>query len=101
MVEVRRTALTFNDQPVEYRVSVVDTQRHDYVNMLSRPASLGAVAVLELASAQHSAGDFGGRSGLSKATTERRRRRNAVSMFVREVVARMAGPVCDSSFRER
>lgn len=45
VVEVRRTALTFNDQPVEYRVSVVDTQRHDYVNMLSRPTNSGAVAV--------------------------------------------------------
>ena len=45
VVEVRRTALTFNDQPVEYRVSVVDTQRHDYVNVLSRPANAGAVAV--------------------------------------------------------
>lgn len=45
VVEVRRTALTFHDQPVEYRVSVVDTQRHDYVNVLSRPTSPGAVAV--------------------------------------------------------
>ena len=38
VIEVRRTALTFNDRPVEYRVSIVDTARHDYVNMLSRPA---------------------------------------------------------------
>ena len=37
VVEVRRTALTFNDRPVEFRVSVVDTARHDYVSVLSRP----------------------------------------------------------------
>ncbi len=39
LVEVRRTALSFNDRPVEYRVSLVDTSRHDYVNVLSRAAS--------------------------------------------------------------
>ena len=44
VAEVRRTALTFNDQPVEYRVSVVDTQRHDYVNVLSSAAESGAMA---------------------------------------------------------
>ena len=37
MIQVRRTALTFGDKPVEYRVSVIDTERHDYVNQLSRP----------------------------------------------------------------
>ena len=37
-IEVRRTALSFNDKPVEYRVSLVDTSRHDYVNVLSRVA---------------------------------------------------------------
>lgn len=42
VVEVRRTALTFNDKPVEYRVSVIDTTRHDYVNMLDRPAGAAA-----------------------------------------------------------
>ena len=42
VIEVRRTALTFNDRPVEYRKSVVNTFRHDYVNVLSRPA--GALA---------------------------------------------------------
>ncbi len=42
VMELRRTALTFNDRPVEYRVSIVDTARHDYVNVLSRPA--GAVS---------------------------------------------------------
>lgn len=36
VIEVRRTALSFNDRPVEYRVSIVDTSRHDYVNVLSR-----------------------------------------------------------------
>ncbi len=43
VIEVRRTALSFNDQPVEYRVSIVDTSRHDYVNVLSRPATTGGV----------------------------------------------------------
>ena len=37
VIQVRRTALTFGDKPVEYRVSVIDTGRHDYVNQLSRP----------------------------------------------------------------
>ncbi len=41
VIEVHRTALTFNDRPVEYRVSVVDTTRHDYVNVLSRPPATG------------------------------------------------------------
>ena len=35
---VRRTALSFGDKPVEYRVSTIDTARHEYVHMLSRPA---------------------------------------------------------------
>jgi GntR family transcriptional regulator len=39
VIEVRRTALSFNDRPVEFRVSVVDTAHHDYVNVLSRPAA--------------------------------------------------------------
>ncbi|MEO7337008.1 MAG: GntR family transcriptional regulator [Caldimonas sp.] len=38
VVQVRRTALTFGDKPIEYRVSTIDTERHDYVNQLSRPA---------------------------------------------------------------
>jgi len=38
VIEVRRTALTFGDKPVEFRVSVIDTERHDYVTQLSRPA---------------------------------------------------------------
>ena len=38
VIEVRRTALSFNDQPVEYRASFVDTARHDYVNVVDRPA---------------------------------------------------------------
>jgi len=37
-MQVRRTALTFGDRPVEYRVSIINTARHDYVNLLSRPA---------------------------------------------------------------
>ncbi|MBS0446547.1 MAG: GntR family transcriptional regulator [Proteobacteria bacterium] len=41
VMQVRRTALTFGDRPVEYRVSVIDTTRHDYVNLLSRPAQHG------------------------------------------------------------
>ena len=42
VMQVRRTALTFGDKPVEYRVSVINTARHDYVRMLSRPAGGGA-----------------------------------------------------------
>jgi len=38
VMEVRRTALTFGDKPVEYRVSSIDTARHAYVHLLSRPA---------------------------------------------------------------
>lgn len=35
---VRRTALTFGDRPVEYRVSTLNTEHHDYVHLLSKPA---------------------------------------------------------------
>ena len=38
-VRLRRTALTFGDRPVEYRVSTIDTRHHDYVHLLSRPTS--------------------------------------------------------------
>lgn len=38
VLEVRRTALTFGDKPVEYRVSTVNTAHHEYVHLLSRPA---------------------------------------------------------------
>lgn len=38
MLQVRRTALTFGDKPVEYRVSTMHTALHDYVQTLSRPA---------------------------------------------------------------
>lgn len=38
MLQVRRTALSFGDKPVEYRVSSVHTAAHDYVQMLSRQA---------------------------------------------------------------
>lgn len=37
VLQVRRTALTFGDKPVEYRVSTVHTALHDYVQTLSRP----------------------------------------------------------------
>ncbi|MFO1286999.1 MAG: UTRA domain-containing protein [Rubrivivax sp.] len=37
VLEVRRTALTFGDKPVEYRVSTVNTAQHEYVHLLSRP----------------------------------------------------------------
>lgn len=37
MLQVRRTALSFGDKPVEYRLSTVHTAVHDYVHMLSRP----------------------------------------------------------------
>ena len=36
VLEVHRTALTFGDKPVEYRVSTINTQLHDYVSMLSK-----------------------------------------------------------------
>ena len=42
VIEMRRTALSFHDQPVEYRVSVIDTARHDYVHVLARPATASA-----------------------------------------------------------
>jgi len=38
VLQVRRTALTFGDRPVEFRVSIINTAHHDYVNVLSRPA---------------------------------------------------------------
>ena len=37
VIEVRRTALTFGERPVEYRVSIINTVQHDYVHQLSRP----------------------------------------------------------------
>lgn len=36
VLEVHRTALTFGDKPVEYRVSTINTDVHDYVSMLSK-----------------------------------------------------------------
>jgi GntR family transcriptional regulator len=38
VMQVRRTALTFGDRPVEYRVSTINTAHHDYVQLLTRPA---------------------------------------------------------------
>ncbi len=37
VMQIHRTALTFGDKPVEYRVSTVNTQYCDYVSDLSRP----------------------------------------------------------------
>lgn len=37
VMQVRRVAQTFGDRPVEYRVSTIDTTRHDYVHLISRP----------------------------------------------------------------
>jgi GntR family transcriptional regulator len=36
VMEVHRIALTFGDKPVEYRVSTINTQLHDYVSLLSK-----------------------------------------------------------------
>jgi GntR family transcriptional regulator len=38
VMQVRRTALTFGDKPVEYRVSTINTAQHEYVQLLSRPS---------------------------------------------------------------
>ncbi|HET6600091.1 MAG TPA: GntR family transcriptional regulator [Burkholderiaceae bacterium] len=38
VIQVHRTALTFGERPVEHRVSTINTARHDYVNLLTRPA---------------------------------------------------------------
>jgi GntR family transcriptional regulator len=35
VLQVRRTALAFNDKPVEYRVSTLSTAQHDYVSTLA------------------------------------------------------------------
>ena len=36
LMEVHRLALTFGDKPVEYRLSTINTQSHDYVSVLSK-----------------------------------------------------------------
>ena len=36
VLEVHRIAMTFGDKPVEYRVSTINTQHHDYVSLLSK-----------------------------------------------------------------
>lgn len=38
MLQVRRVALGLGGQPVEWRISTVNTALHEYVNLLSRPA---------------------------------------------------------------
>lgn len=37
VLELHRVALTFGEKPVEYRVSTINTQQHDYVSVLSKP----------------------------------------------------------------
>ena len=37
VLQVRRSALSFGDRPVEYRVSSIHTSTHDYVHTLARP----------------------------------------------------------------
>ncbi len=37
VLQVRRTALTFGDKPVEYRLSTLNTAQHEYVQLLQRP----------------------------------------------------------------
>ena len=36
VMEVHRLALTFGDKPVEYRISTINTQAHDYVSVLAK-----------------------------------------------------------------
>lgn len=38
LLEIRRTALSFNDQPVEYRRSLVNTTAHEYFSDLAKSA---------------------------------------------------------------
>ena len=38
VMQLRRTALSFGDRPVEWRTSIVNTALHEYVHRLSRPA---------------------------------------------------------------
>ncbi|HJV95082.1 MAG TPA: GntR family transcriptional regulator [Albitalea sp.] len=39
VLQVRRAALSFGDQPVEYRVSIINTAHHEYLNEPARAAS--------------------------------------------------------------
>jgi GntR family transcriptional regulator len=39
VMQVRRTALTFGDRPIEHRSSSINTTQHDYVHQLTRPAA--------------------------------------------------------------
>lgn len=36
VLEVHRVALTFGEKPVEYRISTINTQHHDYVSLLAK-----------------------------------------------------------------
>jgi GntR family transcriptional regulator len=44
VMQVRRTALSFGDRPVEYRSSVINTVQHDYVHQLTGPGDKPAAA---------------------------------------------------------
>jgi GntR family transcriptional regulator len=37
LLQIRRTALSFGDKPVEYRVSSLNSAHYEYVHLLSRP----------------------------------------------------------------
>ena len=39
VLRVRRTALSFGDKPVEYRISTIHTAQHDYVQTLTQPSA--------------------------------------------------------------
>lgn len=41
VLEVERVAYSYNEQPVEYRVTHVNTQEYDYVSSYARPSSGG------------------------------------------------------------
>ena len=42
---IRRVAFTYDDQPVEYRVSWVNSEKHEYLSDLWRPPSGNSRAV--------------------------------------------------------
>jgi len=45
VMQVRRTALTFGDRPVEHRSSIINTAQHDYVQQVTRPGDKPAGAM--------------------------------------------------------
>ena len=38
LLQIRRVALSYNDAPIEFRVSLVDTARHEYFADIGKPA---------------------------------------------------------------